>query len=127
MMDTRIVFDKEFEFALKFKWEDGERISWLNFEAVEVVSNYENNKLIFNNYEMGRGYEDKTYSFEESYEKYPLCSGFIKWDGCMEIHGFNHHFCGYDTFAQRLVEAIYLSAKDIMKDNFDCDLANIKN
>ena len=126
-MREQIIFDKEFEFALKFKWEDSEYLSWLNFEVVEVYPNYIDDKPIFGNYDYGYGDSDETGTFEGAYEKRPLCNGFIKWDGCMEIYEFNHHFCGYDTFAQRLIETIYLSAKDIMKDNFDCDLANIKN
>jgi len=46
-------------------------------------------------------------------------TGFIKFDGCMEIHDLNYHFCFRDDILQRVVNLIYDTAKEIMKDNGD--------
>jgi len=116
----KIVFDKEFDFAIKFKWKEEEPI-WVDFEGVEVVATYEDGKPVFNNYNKGNSADSSDVTFEEAYEADKLFSGFIKWDGCMEIYDFTHHWCGHDNFAQRIVDMIYTEAHDIMsaRCNFD--------
>ena len=37
----------------------------------------------------------------------------------MEIHDLNYHFCFRDDILQRVVNLIYDTAKEIMKDNVD--------
>jgi len=116
----KLVIDKEVRFALKFKWEtDDPWPHWVNIEGVEIVSHREGKDGTPYDIEY-EGDNQLTYSFEESYsEDNRLLSGFIKWDGCMEIHDFNHHWCNHDTFAQRIVDMIYEQAKEIMGDRFE--------
>jgi len=57
----------------------------------------------------------------ESGEK--ICEGFIKWDGCMEIQNLlNIHMCSHSDILQKIVDAIYLNASEIMIDTYDPDL-----
>ena len=48
----------------------------------------------------------------------PFFSGFIKWDGCMEIHDLNYHFCHKDDVLQRIVDTIYVVGEKIMNVKF---------
>lgn len=125
-MIKEIKFDEEVEFAIEFSKKNEEDNHWLDFKIVECVAYYEDNKPIFNNYDLGSGLDD-CIDFEEAYEKNPLCNGYIKWDGCMEIHNLTYHFCGYSNFLQRLTRNIYAGAKKILKENLDDDLAMMKN
>lgn len=124
-----IVFDEQFQFAIRFFKAHEEDIHWLNFECVECVATGQRMdngewKLDFHNFDLGRGVEDCT-DFNIAYKENPLCNGFIKWDGCMEIHDLSYHFCGYDDVLQRLVKLIYVEASKIIK--IDKDLANTHN
>lgn len=115
MEQQKIVNDKEMQFALKFKWEEPEPL-WMNFEGVEIDS-YVDGVEDLPEYDMGSGSnENKT--FEEAYEANKLLHGHIKWDGCMEIHEFNHHWCYHTNFAQRIVDMIYEQGKEMMGDQF---------
>jgi hypothetical protein len=112
----KIVNDKEMQFALKFKW-IGENPYWIDIEGVEIGS-YVECEEDTPEYEMGSGSnENKT--FEEAYKANKLLDGYIKCDGCMEIHEFSHHWCYHNTFAQRIVDMIYEQASIIMKGNFN--------
>lgn len=121
----KLVFDKEDgEFVVEFELQG---THWLNFRALECVSTFDSTGIIptFLNYDVGNG----VYSQQDinDFDKYwsnenNLCTGFIKWDGCMEIHGFSHHFCGYDNFMQNLMKVIYQAAA--MIPSFDKELAN---
>lgn len=124
-----IYFDEGFEFAVEFSKMHEEDTHWLNFKAVECVARCKTNdckEMEFNNYDRGNGADECT-DFEEAYRENPLCNGYIKWDGCMEIHDLNYHFCGYDNVLQRLVRIIYIGAKKILGDNLDDDLAQLNN
>lgn len=113
----KIVFDKELQFALKFIWK--EEVPYvLEFQGVEVVPNYVEDKPVFYCFDDGNGMASSATNFEAAYEAYKLLEGFIKWDGCMEIHDFNHHWCYKDNFAQRIVDLIYEQAKEIMKEKW---------
>jgi hypothetical protein len=117
----KLVFDKKEEFAIKFSWED-EEPTWLNFKAVEVVSDYTNTeKPEFITFDTGRGVNSDCTEIEDVEEDDLFFKGFIKWDGCMEIHELNHHFCYRSDILQRAVDLIYDSAKEIMKDKSDFD------
>ena len=120
---SKIIFDEQFEYAIKFTKLHEEDTHWLNFQCVEVVGQYNGNVVEFGNYEIGYGIGDCT-DFDIAYKENPLCEGFIKWDGCMEVHDFNKHFCGYSDFLQRLMKSIYIEASKIIE--IDEDLANIK-
>jgi len=127
----KIVFDEKMEFAIKFtpfKKEDNfEDIHWLNFRAVECVANYKQDGSVnFGNFDTGNGVEDCK-DFDIAYSENPLMVGFIKWDGCMEIHNLNYHFCGYSDILQRMVKCIYENAKELIGNNFNTDLANYGN
>lgn len=126
-MENKIIFDKEFEFAIKFI-QKGEDAVALTFNCVECVACYDSltSKPELSNYDLGRGVDDCT-DFDLAFETNPLCSGYIKWDGCMELHNFNHHFCGYNTFVQRLIALVYTSDKQILGDKMDSELANLKS
>jgi len=113
----KIVFDYQMEFALKFKWEEENPYN-LSFEGVEVLPDYGTGKPVFFCYETGSGDSDINVSFEKAYELNKLLNGFIKWDGCMEIHDFSYHWCYHNNFAQRIVDLIYKEGKEIMKENW---------
>jgi hypothetical protein len=81
--------DNKDRFSIKFKWECSENITSIKFEGFEKPD------------------EDLFFT------------GFIKFDGCMEIHDLNYHFCFRDDILQRVVNLIYDTAKEIMKDNGD--------
>lgn len=120
----KLVINYEEFFAIKFWWtKDYEDVDGypaaVNFKVVEISSYDEETKEI--------DYTDYTKDFEEAFKVDPMCNGFIKWDGCMEIHNFTHHFCGYNTMMQELMKTIYLKSKKIMGDRMDNDLANFKN
>ena len=125
MTQEKIVFAKNFQFAVKFEWEDDP--TYLNFKVVEAIAEFdlEAKKEAFSGYQnsSGQAIDD----FEEAYGSNPVCNGFIKWDGCMEIHDFTHHFCGYNTFAQDIIELIYRSAKHIMGDTMNDECAALSN
>src|SRR4051812_13581916 len=90
------------KYAIQFDGED----HWINFRIVEVISD---SKDVFINYDNGRGYEpESNITFEESYENNKLCHGHIKWDGCMELHDLNYHFCGYSIILQDIIRDIYI-------------------
>lgn len=101
-----IVFDEKLEFAIRFYKSNPEDDHWLNFEAVEVCAHYVDNKPFFLNYDTGSGAGD-CQDFDVALAENALCTGFIKWDGCMEIHNFTHHFCGFSDFFQRMIKMIY--------------------
>lgn len=121
----KLVIDKDVRFALKFKWEEDKGISqcyphWVNFEGVKIESHWEDDDCSpFDiEFDMGSG-SNKNKTFEQAFEQNKLLQGFVRWDGCMEIHEFNHHWCNRDTFAQRVVDMIYDQAKEIMGDRFE--------
>ena len=124
----KIVFDDNQEFAIKFfpfnREESFEDVYWLNFEIVEIVThyNYIDNSPMFGGYDKGFGKE--CLDFDVAYKEHPLGNGFIKWDGCMEIHNLNYHFCGMSDILQRIVNKIYQEASKLIGKNFDRDLAN---
>jgi hypothetical protein len=120
MKQEKIVYDGEMQFALKFLWEeDGDSPFWVNIQGLEIVSYREDAPGDPYDIEYD-GDNGTTYSFEESYKRdIKLLSGFVKWDGCMEIHDFNHHWCYHNTFAQRIVDMIYHQAKIIIGDRFE--------
>jgi len=128
----KLVLDEEGEFVLKLSWEEqeGDFPYWVNFQGMECISQgFPGEKLEFYSYDLGRGMDNqhKLEDFDIYYsDDNRLLHGHIKWDGCMEIHNFSHHWCGYNDFAQRIVKMIYQNAKEIMQDRFDEDLANFK-
>lgn len=123
----KIIHDKQFEFAIKFKWDKGDT-HWLNWEAVETITEYKNGEEIgFCTYDLGMGASSNCQDFKEAFTQNPLCQGYIKWDGCMELHELNYHFCGYTNFLQRLVKTIYEGAKEILGEDMNEDLAQLDN
>ena len=113
----KIIFDKKMEFAIMFtpfyendSFEGG---TWLNFKVLQITSYVEVESL----------FKDKN-EFLNVYEEDKICFGYIKWDGCMELHNLNYHFCGYDDILQRIVKCIYENAKELLGEKFDKDLAN---
>jgi len=116
-----IYFDDKFDFALHFtKTED----HWFDFNILETVQGWEDNKTIFigfRNSEDWNDFENKDYTKAEI-----ICNGHIKWDGCMELHNLNYHFCGYSDILQRITKLIYIKANELMP-RFDKDLANLKS
>lgn len=118
----KIVLDKGGDFGIKFSWKEDDPY-WVDFKGVETVSDYiDNNNPNFLNYNLGGGIENEQHDIEKDFEmafkENSLMQGFIKWDGCMEIHNFNHHFCSQDTFMQRIIDCIYNNAREIMKDKY---------
>lgn len=108
----KIVFDSEFDFAVKFKYE--ENPTWVNYEVVNVVAEYRDGVPLFFTYDTGEGAASGCNDFDEAFKKDPMAFGFIKWDGCMEIHDLNIHLCSCDNTLQRLVDLIYKEASIIM-------------
>jgi len=117
--NTYIIKHDQSGFSIRFSWELSESIYWVNFKAVE--SFFDDKEFMSYNDSLNLpGTED----FDKAYEENKFFDGFIKWDGCMEIHGLNYHFCGYGDILQRAVKLIYHTAAEIMQDNFDQSLAN---
>ncbi len=112
----KIVNDKEMQFALKFIWKEDEP-SWVDIEGVEIASYVEGVEDL-PEYDIGSG-SGEGQTFQQAFETNKLFYGHIKWDGCMEMHEFNHHWCYHNNFAQRIVDMIYEQAKVIMGDNYD--------
>jgi len=96
------------------KWED----HFAEFEVHKINGYYEDrdDKKV---YTYGNG--DK----EEPDENSLTCTGYIKWDGCLELHNFNHHFCSYNNSMNNLVKAIYVESAKIIQ--IDKHLASIKD
>lgn len=119
-----IVHDKDFEFSLRFFWdevivEEGDTPSWLDFQCVNTIAEWTpDGKVQFCCYDDGRGIASKAVSFDQAFVEDPVCNGFIKWDGCMEIHSFNMHFCGRSDIMQRLMDTIYNTAEEIIGKKF---------
>jgi len=112
----KLIFDKKGGFAINFSWENNDEPHWVNFTAVEVVSNYsDENNPEFITFDTGYGIDSDCLEFKDVPEDSIFFTGHIKWDGCMEIHNLNHHFCYRNDILQRVVDLIYDSGKEIMK------------
>lgn len=117
----KLIFDKKGEFAINLSWKD-EEPHWVNFEAVEVCSDYtdkENPKFIC--FDTGYGIDSECLEFKDVDKEDLFFTGHIKWDGCMEIHNLTHHFCHRSDILQRVVDLIYDSGKEIMKSRQEFD------
>src|SRR5690349_20170138 len=115
-MENKLIFDKKGEFAINFYWENSEEISSVNFEAAEVCSDYidrDNPKFI--TFDNGSGISSNCFEFKDVPKDSIFFTGFIKWDGCMEIHNLTYHFYYRNDILQRVVDLIYDSAKIIMR------------
>lgn len=119
-----IIHDKDFEFSLRFFWdeilvEEGDTPHWLDFQVVNSVAEWTpEGQVHFCCYNGGKDDANKNLTFDEAYILDPVCNGFIKWDGCMEIHSFNMHFCGHSNIMQRLMDAIYDTAEKVIGNRF---------
>lgn len=120
-----VFFDSNWEFVLCFT---NILDHWIDFKVVEVIAealviNNEKIEERFLSYRNKDDYSD--FNCKDINQTEVICTGHIKWDGCMELHDLNYHFCGYSDTIQRLVKMIYLEAKNNII-SFDEDLANIK-
>lgn len=111
----KLIFDRKGEFAINFSWEDVEEPYWVNFKAAEVVSDYSEDIPKFITFDTGYGMDSNCFEFKDIEVEDLFFTGFIKWDGCMEIHNLHHHFCHKSDILQRVVDLIYEAGKDIMK------------
>lgn len=128
---TKIVFDKEGDYVIQFEWQHNEDDfpHWVNFKIMRACSgpSADTNSLVFYNYDLGRGLETEEHNIED-FDKYckedyddfnGLGRGFIKWDGCMELHDINYHFCYYDNILDRITKEVYRQGAEIMQDRFE--------
>lgn len=118
----KLVFDKKGEFAINFIWEDVESPTWISFSAAEVCSDYiDENNPRFMTFDTGSGIASKCFEFKDVPNEDIFFTGFIKWDGCMEINDLNYHFCYCSDILQRVTDLIYDSAKEILGDKREFD------
>lgn len=92
-------------------------LHWIDFTGVEVCSDYtdeDNPKFI--TFDTGFGVTSNCTDFKEVSINDFFFQGFIKWNGCMEIHDLNYHFCYKTDIMQRVTDLIYESTKEIMGD-----------
>lgn len=116
----KVYSNPEEDFTIEFSYDKpaDDMPYWLDFKVWEVAGTESDGNLMYHSE------NDFTIDYHESDEQ--LCSGFIKWDGCMELHNLNIHLCGWEPILERLVRDIYLQAQEIMGDRFDEDLAQLK-
>ena len=131
-------FDSEEDFSIVFDYVDmsaelsGGLTTMINFRGAYCV------RWSRPNGETGIEYEidgsEYTVDFNEAFDKNPFFSGFIKWDGCMEID-MTHHFCGHSNLFQRVVDLIYSGAVTIFDEEQNnymlhwdkkCELINLE-
>jgi len=120
MKDSKLIFDKKGEFAINFSWENGDDAHWIDFSGVEVCSDYmDENNPEFITFDTGYGISSDCFEFKDVKEEDLFFTGFIKWDGCMEIHDLNYHFCHNNDILKRVTDLIYKSGKEIMINKAD--------
>jgi hypothetical protein len=104
----KIVHTKDIRYSIKFLWKEGE-VYGVDYQVVEIESHVEGDngpeEVIYYNEER---------SFDDAYKADPICNGYIKWDGCMEIHDMNVHLCYWGTQLQCMIDTIYEQAEQIM-------------
>lgn len=122
MNNSRLVFDKKGEFAINFYWAGGEEVNWMSFSGAEVCSDYtDENNPEFITFDTGYGADSDCFEFKDVKEEDLFFTGFIKWDGCMEIHNLYHHFCYNNDILQRVIDLIYNSGEEIMTNKLGFD------
>lgn len=102
-------------YTLVFDYEEGSPSS--KFSICEVSNNCNDDKQT----QIYQTIDNKDLESIENVE--PFCTGFIKWDGCLDIN-LNKHYCGYNTELQEILKDIYLSASDIIE-GFNSECANL--
>ena len=104
----KIVHTKDLRYCIRFYCEEG--TPSVNYQVVQIYS-FEGELEAPENI-MYHNAEDDT--FEKAYKSEPICNGFIKWDGCMEIHDMNIHVCYWGNQIQTIVDTIYEQGQLIM-------------
>lgn len=97
--------------TLVFEWDykEGEPVTALNFKAYQISS------VEFDGYVYyGHLYDGHTRLDTADH----FVSGFIKWDGCMEWHNLNMHFCGWGRMLEYLMRDIYQQANTIINSHY---------
>lgn len=114
---TKTYTNPEQSFTIVFSWEApdpnhekfNEHPHWIDFVVYEITGRMPDGSPAYtNDYKPEIDPDD------------PLCHGYIKWDGCMEIHDFGGHFCGWSRVMEYLMRDIYLQAATIM-DEWDLE------
>lgn len=105
----KVFTNEELTHTIVFSWDESKLITetkfpvCLDFKCYEITGQKEEGIPLY-----GTHYED-TYDPQNSF-----CEGHIKWDGCMEIHDLNIHYCGWSRKLEYLMRDIYLWASCIM-------------
>lgn len=108
---TKAYTNPEKVFTIVFTWEPpdpnhhtfNKHPHWVNFVVYEITGTCKDSSPAY------------TSHFTPEYDPDDqLCHGHIKWDGCMEIHDFNAHFCGWSRKMEYLMRDIYLQGATIL-------------
>lgn len=107
------------DFGFRIRWRYSE--SWADVEVFEVAAlcGDDGQRPEFERKGAMHG-GDTTENLEEAE---PYLSGYIKWDGCLEL-AFSDHMCGGFFFAQHilLMEFLWKRSRQIMKNAIQQDL-----
>ena len=132
-MKSKIIIDKEALSAYHLKWENEEKVYYVDFEIYDISWVTYNGKTGDSEYPSYRNLENYTISsdYEPSEETKPKISGHIKWDGCCNYE-YNEepmfHQCGLNGFRQELkqIEAVYILSAEIMGNTCDLEMMGLK-
>lgn len=108
---TKTYTNPEKDFTIVFTWEPpdpnhdtfNEHPHWVNFVVYEITGTCPDGLPAYtSHFTPGFAPDDQ------------WCNGHIKWDGCMEIHDLDAHFCGWSRKLEYLMRDIYLQGATIM-------------
>lgn len=105
-MSKRIIHYKEDFYSLHLVPGKTYPEGWVDFEVYNIVLCGDDVEYIHE----GDTTADPTHST-------PAFKGFVKWDGCMEVHGDCPHFCGPKSFEafNRLIKNLFKECSTIFK------------